>query len=440
MTDVIIVGGGLAGLLTGAELKRRGRDVVVLEAADRPGGVARTINDGGYLLEPAAGSLLLPTPELTPIFDAAGVRVVEALDGSKRRYVYDRDRLIEIPDSPAALLSRLIPLGAKLRAAREPWVHTDPGSDDESILDYLTRRFGPGMGRMGGTLMAHGVFGGDPARLSMRGAFPRIVAWEDAAGSLVRGAIAKMRSRPKDEPRVRKTVHVAPDGMAGLADDLARYLGDGFRPGRPVTAVERTADGWSVDGEFTARSLILALAPHRAAPLLPDDVSEVVDRGVTAPVAVIGIGGRAADVPLPIGFGALIGPDAGLHALGILFESQYAAGRAPAGHHLAKGIYGGAADPGVMKRTDDELVALMIEETSRVIGIPVQPTWTRVVRQTPGIPQYEVGHVAWMREIDERLVAHPGLHLAGWGYRGIGVSGLGIDAVRLADAITDEGG
>ena len=174
-------------------------------------------------------------------------------------------------------------------------------------------------------------------------------------------------------------------------------------------------------------------------PIVLPRLSETVDYEAEL-VVVIGIGGRAADVPLPIGFGALIGPDAGLHALGILFESQYAAGRAPAGHHLAKGIYGGAADPSVMKRTDDELVALMIEETSRVIGIPVQPTWTRVVRQTPGIPQYEVGHVAWMREIDERLVAHPGLHLAGWGYRGIGVSGLGIDAVRLADAITDEGG
>jgi len=437
VTDVIIIGGGLAGLLAAAELKRRGRDVVLLEADDRPGGVAKTIADDGYLLEPAAGSLLLPTPELSPIFDAAGVRVVPALDGSERRYVYDRGRLMEIPDSPAVIFSPLIPWKAKFRAAREPWIHTEPATDDESILDYLDRRFGPGMGKMAGTLMAHGVFAGDPTALSMRGAFPRIVAWEDAAGSLVRGGIAKAKDRPKDEPRVRKTVHVAPDGMAGLAGDLAAYLGDAVHTGHTVETIDETPDGWTVDGDFAAPSLILALAPHRAAPLLPADVAGLVGRGVTAPVAVVGLGGRAADIPLPIGFGALVGPDAGLHALGILFESRYAAGRAPDGHHLAKGIYGGAADPSVMTLSDDELVALMIEETSRVIGIPVQPTWTRVVRQMPGIPQYEVGHVSWMDDIDERLAAHPGLHLAGWGYRGIGVSGLGIDAVRLADTIDD---
>jgi len=437
VTDVIIVGGGLGGLLAAAELKRRGRDVVVLEASDRPGGVAKTIADDGYLLEPAAGSLLLPTDELSPIFDAAGVRVVPALEGSDRRYVYDRGRLMEIPDSPAVVFSPLVPWKAKIRAAREPWIHTEPATGDESILAYLDRRFGPGMGKMAGTLMAHGVFAGDPARLSMRGAFPRIVAWEDAAGSLIRGGIAKKKDRPKDEPRVRKTVHVAPDGMAGLADDLAAYLGDAVHTGHAAAAVEETPDGWTVDDTFTAPSLILALAPHQATSLLPPDLADTAV-GTTAPVAVVGLGGRMADVPLPIGFGALIGPDAGLHALGILFESRYAPDRAPDGHHLAKGIYGGAADPGVMELTDDELVALMIEETSQVIGVPVQPTWTRVVRQMPGIPQYTVGHVAWMNDIDERLTAHPGLHLAGWGYRGIGVSGLGIDAVRLADAIDDE--
>ena len=439
MTDVIIVGGGLAGLLTAAELKRRGSDVVVLEAADRPGGVADTIRDDGYLLEPAAGSLLLPTPELSPIFDAAGVRVTPALDGSKRRYVYDRGHLMEIPDSPAVILSPLIPWKAKFRAAKEPWVHTEPETDDESIQDYFDRRFGPGMARMAGTLMAHGVFAGDPVNLSMRGAFPRIVAWEDSAGSLVRGGIAAVRNRPKDKPRVRKTVHVAPDGMAGLADDLARYLGGALHLRHAVETVTETDDGWTVDDDFTAKSLILALAPHQATSLLPADLAAVTGTAATAPVAVVGLGGRMADIPLPIGFGALIGPDAGLHALGILFESQYAAGRAPAGHHLAKGIYGGAADPDVMALSDDELVALMIEETSQVIGIPVQPTWTRVVRQVPGIPQYTVGHVAWMNEINERLTAHPGLHLAGWGYRGIGVSGLGIDAVRLADEILAAG-
>jgi oxygen-dependent protoporphyrinogen oxidase len=225
--------------------------------------------------------------------------------------------------------------------------------------------------------------------------------------------------------------------MLGVAENLVAYLGDSFKTNQRVTRLSKADEGWVVEAErqFTARNAVLALAPHAASRLVPDDVASLMDDAVVAPVAVVGIGGRAADVPIPAGFGALIGPDADVRVLGILMESQYAPGRAPVLHHLAKGIYGGAADPDVLDRSDVELIQLMIEETSRVIGTRVQPTWTRVVRHDPGIPQYNVGHVGWMRKLDDAIAGHSGLHLTGWGYRGIGVSGLGVEANRLAGLI-----
>ncbi len=189
MQHVIVVGGGLGGLLVAAELRRRGGTPVVLEASDEPGGVARTIHQDGFLLEPAAGSLLLPNPDLTPIFEAAEVPFVAARREAHTRFVFDRGTLFEIPESPAFLFSRLVSWRAKLRAAAEPWVETPPPAGEESILDFFTRRFGRDVGRLGANLMAHGVFAGDPASLSIQAAFPRIVALEEAAGSVVRGGL-----------------------------------------------------------------------------------------------------------------------------------------------------------------------------------------------------------------------------------------------------------
>ena len=60
-------------------------------------------------------------------------------------------------------------------------------------------------------------------------------------------------------------------------------------------------------------------------------------------------------------------------ALGLLFESSYAPGRAHDRHRLLKAIYGGAADPSVMALSDDEIVELAIAETGRVLGVVPQP-------------------------------------------------------------------
>lgn len=435
MRDAIVVGGGLSGLIVGAELKRRGKDVLVLEATGEPGGVASSVQEDGYLLEPGAGSLLWPNADLAPVFDAAGIELLAADPAAGARFVYQNGTLFQVPASPAIAFSRLVSWRAKFRAVREPWVKTPPPGEDESIEGFFSRRFGNGVGVLGSTLMAHGVFAGDPAKLSMRGAFPKMVALEDEAGSMIRGMLARMRQREKGAKRA--SVHVPPRGMKGVADDLAAYLGESFQANRRVTGLRKSGTGWIVEAgdTFEADNAVLALAPHIAAGLVPGDVATLMADAAVAPVAVVGIGGRAADVPIPAGFGALIGPDADVRVLGILMESQYAPGRAPALHHLAKGIYGGGADPEVLALSDDELVALMIDETSRVIGTRVQPSWTKVVRHDPGIPQYNVGHVAWMRRLDDAVANHPGLHLAGWGYRGIGVSGFGTEAARIGNAL-----
>ncbi|MDH3296404.1 MAG: protoporphyrinogen oxidase, partial [Acidimicrobiia bacterium] len=429
--SVIVVGGGLGGLLVAAEVKRRGGTPLVLEASDEPGGVARTIRQDGFLLEPAAGSLLLPNPDLTPIFEAAGVPLVAARPEARTRFVFERGNLFEVPESPRFLFTRLVSWPAKLRAAGEPWVKAPPPDGEESLLDFFTRRFGRDVGRLGANLMAHGVFAGDPASLSIQATFPKLAALEAAAGSVVRGGLRRRKERPAGAPRA--SVHVAPDGMAGLAAQLAAYLGETVRPNSPVKAIRPEAGGsWQVvwaGGTETAETVVVALTPAEAAPLVPEPLSSLLSDRPAAPVAVVGLGGPTDSFRLPTGFGALAGPDSGIRALGILFESQYAPGRAPDGFQLAKGIYGGTADPDIMTRSDEELAALMEAELGRVTGKAVDPTWVVVRRSS--IPQYPIGHTNWLDQVDKHLAHLPGLHLAGWGYRGIGVSSLGADAARL---------
>jgi protoporphyrinogen/coproporphyrinogen III oxidase len=432
--DVAVVGGGLSGLFTAAELRHRGvDDLVVLEAGDRPGGVARTLHDEEYILEPAAGTLLLPHPHLGPLLERGGVGTIPATASAAIRYVHTRGRLVGVSRSPKVAVAPLVPWGAKLRAAAEPFIRSRPRSDDESLADLLERRFGRRLGGLVAWLAASGVFAGDPRRLSARSAFPTLPALEAEAGSIVRGGLRRMRHRDRGTPR--PSSHLPDPDMAGLADGLASDLGDRLRLGFVAHDVAAGGGGVVIEGTATvrARQVVLACRPEAAGNLLGGEVEDVLGRAVAAPVAVAWLGGSLDEVPLPDGFGALIAPDAGMHVVGILFESSYAPGRAPDGMALAKVIVGGAAHPEVTEWEEERILETVVAEASTALGRDLAPRFTRVVRHPRGIPQYEVGHQAWLDGVDAALP--PGVHVTGWGYRGAGVAHLASDAARVAGVV-----
>ena len=83
--DVIIIGAGVAGLAAAAALREAGRSCVVLEAADRPGGRARTVLVGDDPFD--LGATWLHDADrnpLTTIAEAAGERLTDA-DATRRR-------------------------------------------------------------------------------------------------------------------------------------------------------------------------------------------------------------------------------------------------------------------------------------------------------------------------------------------------------------------
>lgn len=434
---VAIVGGGLAGFFTASELQAAGvDDVVVLDRNDQPGGVARTVKRDGYELEPAAGALLLPKPDLSPVLEHLGAEIVPAVDAALR-YVYARGRLNVLRPSPTVVFSPVVSWPAKFRALAEPFIRTKAASSDESLDAFLRRRFGNGMGGTLAWLAASGVFAGDPARMSARSAFPAFPALEDEAGSLVRGGIRRARSRERGAERAKS--HVPVGGVSALAERAADKLGDRYRPGVTIESVRPGTGSWEIKGsdDWEAEHVVLAVRPSHASPLVGGELAAVLDRAVSAPAVVVGLGAESKRLPLPPGFGALTGPDAGTISLGVLFESSYAPERAPAGHSLAKVIAGGANHREVMEWDDDRIIDRVQSEVGKILSIEPDPSFVHLIRHTTGIPQYEPGHGGWLAEVD--ALCDPGLHLTGWGYRGVGVGHIATDAVRIATEIAGAG-
>jgi protoporphyrinogen/coproporphyrinogen III oxidase len=429
---VVVVGGGLSGLFTASELVAAGvDDVLVVDAANGPGGLTRTMEKDGYWLEPAAGSFSLPHPALSAILERSRIEIEPASDAATR-FVFVDGRLVPIRPGPSALLAPVLSVPAKVGALAEPLRPRAVVEQEESLADFLRRRFGFRAGSLIAWLMASGVYAGDPERLSAEAAFPILGTLEREHGSVALGGLRARRSRSS---RIRPRPHVPTGGMTVLAESLASSLQGRFRGGFAVESVRRRREAWEVSGPetITADVVVLAVRPEIASKVLGEALGDQQAQPKSAPVLVVGLGGTGA--PLPTGFGVLVGPDEGLATRGVLFESSYAPSRAPTGSWLAKMIIGGAGSR-IPHGDDGAVIEVAREELARIVSREVRPEVVIVARHEDGIPQYDIGHRTWLQGVDATLRRHPSLHLAGWAYRGVGVGNQAAEAARLAREIT----
>jgi len=177
-TDVVVVGGGIAGLTAGRRLQEAGRSLVVLEARDRVGG--RTLNDtiAGVTVE-VGGQWVGPTQDhVNALIEELGLEryathdegdgLVELAEGKAKRFRGDTP-----PLSPLALADlfqaqrALDKLVATVDRA-EPWVTPDAAAlDATTFASWLDRRVRTDQARLFHEIAAAAVFATEPDTLSL---------------------------------------------------------------------------------------------------------------------------------------------------------------------------------------------------------------------------------------------------------------------------------
>ncbi len=93
----------------------------------------------------------------------------------------------------------------------------------------------------------------------------------------------------------------------------------------------------------------------------------------------------------------------------------------PSGTTLLRAFIGGALQPDLLDRSDDELAAIAHEELAAMAGVRNPPARSVVSRWNRLAPEYAVGHVERVREIERHAQAIGGIALAGSAYHGVGI-------------------
>ena len=446
--DLIVCGGGISGLALAFLALRRGvRDVVVLEAADRPGGKIQSEWSEGLCCEWGPHGFLDNVPEMLALVDQLGLsgELVRADDAASDRFIVRGGRLRRVPTSPKRFFtSDVLSLRGRLRVLLEPF--QPRGAGDESVFDFARRRIGREAAEVLVDAMVTGIFAGDSRRLSLPAAFPKMGAMEHAYGSLTRAMLAKRKHGSNGGPMgPGGRLTTLRRGMQQLTDTLATSLGPRLQLRSAVSAVVRRNGGFAVrlaDGvEIAGREVAVALPPPPAARVvsgvLPAGAVDAMAAIPTAGVAVVMTGYRA---PQPFrsptrGFGFLVPARERGAILGTIFCDSTFPPQAPPGTTLLRTLLGGARDGGVLALADDEMLAVVRRALDRYLGGDPEPDFVRIIRHEQGIPQYTLGHLARLAEIEAAAAAVPGLHILGNGLHGIAANTCVVEAARVAGRI-----
>jgi len=449
--DVVVVGAGITGLSAAYELGRRGFTVRVLDARDRPGGVILTERVDGLLIDAGPDSLLVQKPAALELCRELGLADrLFPTNLPRTAYIYRAGRLHPIPEaSILGFPTRLWPLATsslfsargKLRMAREIWSWPRQSDADESIASFVRRHFGDEAVDYVAEPLLAGIHAGDVDRLSIRAAFPRLVEAEARGGSIIRAFAA----RPRSHDGAFKSL---PGGIGELVAALVSALPDdtgGY--GAPVDRLDLTPEvrvHQRGRAPLTARAALLAVPAWAAAPLVQPFDAELAALCDGIPywsTATVVLAYARDEVPHPmLGSGFVVPRKEGLTITAGSFVSSKWPQRAPREQALLRAFLGGARDPDAVDRSDESLIGAAVGDLSAVLGIRHPPSLTRVYRWRRASPQQEVGHLARVARIDERLARLPGLFLSGTGVRGVGIPDCIADgratAARIAEALS----
>lgn len=426
-----IIGAGISGLARSWQLKQRGESCTLLEQSALPGGALRSLRQGDYLAEEGPNSILLNSLEIEAFLDSIpglNSSMIEALPEANKRFIVRDGKPHVVPMAPiSAITSSLWSFAGKIRVLKEPFVKAAPADGEESVADFARRRIGDELYRYAINPLVGGIYAGDPEKLSLAHAFPKLHALDQNHGGLIRGGIAKMRAaRANKGPKPRKRIISFKNGMAELPQKLAAALSNELHTAVSIISIRKSEGQWIVawsspDGTIIEDSfdqLILTVPAHRLCHLPFDAALQGELRRLNVidypPVSVLSLGFKRADVAHPIdGFGALVPECEGRKILGVLFPSSIFQQRAPKGEVLLTVFVGGERQPECSTADTKTLQGTVLPELKKLLGITGEPTFVHHKHWDKAIPQYKIGYAAQLADMERIEQDHLGLHLEG---------------------------
>lgn len=387
-------------MVTALRLQQAGLPYVLYEAGSEPGGCIRSRQEGPYLREEGANSLLAGEGT-EALLHELGLEneILPAEAVSNFRYIYKNGKIRQLPAKPRSLmLGGYFSLKAKFSILRE-LRNKSRGPENETLADFFRRRFGEEVVRYALDPFVNGIYAGNSENLLVKLTFPQLLKMEKEYGSVLKG-MANLGGKR------RKTLSFK-NGLQTLPIAIAEKL-NSIKYRHTLTALDWDKDGFTLNvsapdsgagfgkGSFQQRvnRVIMCLPAYAAAPVLADSFPELSAAAAKLeypPMAAVHTAWKRSRVSHPLnGFGALHPPHVEkLFTAGTIWTSSVFPGRCPADEVFLTTFIGGSVNPENAGMPNEALISNTLAELRRLYGITGEPEYIHTNRWPLAIPQYD---------------------------------------------------
>jgi len=432
----------------------------LIESAPRFGGKIITKTAEDFVIEGGPDSFITMKPWGTQLCQDLGLEdeIIPTNDHKRNVYVLKNGKLTPFPGGyrltiptefvPFALSPLISPLG-KLRMGMDLVIPPRQEEGDESLASFIRRRLGEeALDRIAGPIMA-GIYVADPERLSMQSTFPQFSEMEQKHGSLIKAMQKAKKNRqpaPSSNNKPKAMFTSLRGGMKELVSSLVNALDGDLRSGCNVVGLRHQAPGFEVTVDspdspsFKTDAVVMAIPAYTAAKLLAPveaQLAQLLNTIRYVSTATVSLGYRRSDVAGQHdfnGFGFVIPKSENRDILACTWSSTKFDYRAPDDDILVRTFVGGEHKGHLVNLPDEDLVSLVQSEVADIMGVTARPVVHKVFRWARGNPQYDVGHLDRVAEMEAIAGNIPGLYLTGSAFRGIGIP----DCVKSARTTVDQ--
>lgn len=441
-----VVGGGIAGLAAAWELVAQGAEVTVCEPGPL-GGRIQTAPFAGHPVDTGADAFLCRVPDALRLAHELGMDGELVAPAASRALLWLGDHLRPLPaglvlGAPGRLWplvsSRILSPAGVLRASLDLVLPASDWAGDVAVATVVRERFGPQVAERLVDPLVGGIHAGRSEELSVSATAPQLAAAARAHRSLLIG----LRRLPAPLPG---PVFLAPrGGMGRLVSRLVDALTDRGMALAPV-AVTRVAGPTRgrvlVEPVGSFDAAVIATPAHVTATLITHSAAEIAGqlRAIrNASVVMVTLAYPRAAIAVPPGTSGWLVPrsEGRLMTACSLGSAKWPHWSDPETMVLRVSA-GRAGDRRAIEMSDESVVERLQAELAQALGTDATPTTWRVNRWADAFPQYEVGHLARVAQIEQSLRERlPSVAVAGASFGGSGVPACVASGRRAATLVS----